>query len=81
MTDKHLHLHVPEFKELNYRRKILSDPDTMSYNAGYNLGFDGYDNGTAVSASPKATGRTGTVILSITVKGFMRILPSPTANL
>lgn len=54
MTDKHLCLHVPEFKELNYRRKILSDPETMSYNAGYNLGFDGYDNETGCIDFPES---------------------------
>ena len=44
MPKRSLSLHVPEFKELSYRQKILSDPETMNYNAGYNLGFDGYDN-------------------------------------
>ena len=47
-------LHIPEFKELSYRQKLLSDPDTMSYNAGYNLGFDGYDNKTGCIDFPES---------------------------
>lgn len=54
MTDKLLRLHVPEFNELDYRRKILSDPETMSYNAGYNLDFDGYDNETGCIDFPES---------------------------
>jgi RimJ/RimL family protein N-acetyltransferase len=34
-----LYLKVPEIDELDYRRKLLSDADTMSYNMGY--GVDG----------------------------------------
>lgn len=37
-----LELHTPSFDELWYRRRMMSDPSTMSYNAGYTLGFDGY---------------------------------------
>lgn len=37
-----LHLHVPAFSELDYRRSLLSDPRTMAYNVGYPP-FDGYD--------------------------------------
>ncbi|MBQ1690249.1 MAG: hypothetical protein II018_03190 [Firmicutes bacterium] len=41
-----LYLHVPEFSELYYRQKLMSDPVTMSYNRGYDLGFDGYHKNT-----------------------------------
>lgn len=41
-----LYLHVPEIKELWYRKKILRDPNTMSYNKGYNLDYNEYDNNT-----------------------------------
>ncbi len=27
-----VYLHVPSFEELDYRKKILAEPDTMSYN-------------------------------------------------
>lgn len=38
-----VYLHVPAFEELSYRQKLLADPQTMSYNAGYDLSFKGYD--------------------------------------
>lgn len=37
-----LSLHVPSFGELWYRKQMLEDSATMSYNAGYELGVDGY---------------------------------------
>lgn len=36
-------LHIPAFEELEYRARLLADPDTMAYNAGYDLPFDNYD--------------------------------------
>ena len=50
---KRLQLHVPEYSELSYRQKIMSDPETMSYNKGYDLGFDGYDSETGCIAFPE----------------------------
>lgn len=44
--NENLYLHIPSFEELDYRQKILAQPDTMSYNRGYELGFDSYDNET-----------------------------------
>lgn len=44
--DDRLYLHVPSFEELDYRQKILAQPDTMAYNRGYELGFENYDNET-----------------------------------
>lgn len=41
-----LELHTPLYDELWYRQRMMGDPATMSYNAGYNLGFDGYHNDT-----------------------------------
>ena len=41
-----LSLHVPAFEELEYRQKILSQEDTMSYNKEYNLGLENYNNET-----------------------------------
>ena len=41
-----LNLHVPSFEELEYRQKILSQEDTMSYNKEYNLGIENYNNET-----------------------------------
>ncbi|WGX77729.1 GNAT family N-acetyltransferase (plasmid) [Paraclostridium bifermentans] len=39
-------LHVPSFEELRYRQLILSQEDTMSYNKGYNLEIENYNNKT-----------------------------------
>lgn len=48
-----LYLHVPAYEELWYRQKIMQDPDTMSYNKGYDLNFDGYDKLTGCIAFPE----------------------------
>ncbi len=36
-------LYVPRLKDYWYEEKILSDPESMSYNAGWNVNYDGYD--------------------------------------
>ena len=36
-------LHVPGIREMDYRQKLLSQPETMSYNAGQPYEADGYD--------------------------------------
>lgn len=46
-------LYTPTYDELWYRQKLLSDTETMSYNKGYDLGFDGYDNNTGCIDFPK----------------------------
>ncbi len=46
-------LHVPSLEELWYRQQILSDPETMSYNRGYQLNFKGYHNDTGCIDFPK----------------------------
>ena len=48
-----LTLHVPELWELDFRQTLLSDPATMSYNAGYDLGFPGYHNDTGCIDFPR----------------------------
>ena len=35
MESEKVKLRIPEFQELEYRRKLLSDAETMSYNIGY----------------------------------------------
>lgn len=45
MKDK-LYLHIPSFEELEYKRKIMAQPDTMSYNRGYELKCYDYNNET-----------------------------------
>lgn len=51
--DQTLALHIPSYDELWYRQKIMQDPDTMSYNRGYDLHLDGYDKKTGCIAFPK----------------------------
>lgn len=46
-------LHVPELNEFWYRKKLMEDPETMSYNRGYDLDFAGYDKGTGCIAFPE----------------------------
>ena len=41
-----LYLHIPRLEELDYRQKILLQPDTMAYNKGFHLQFIDYDNET-----------------------------------
>lgn len=37
-----LELYVPELEELWFYQKMMSDPETMSYNAGWDMDCDGY---------------------------------------
>lgn len=48
-----LYLHIPSYPELWYRQKIMQDPDTMRYNRGYDLPFDGYDKDTGCIPFPQ----------------------------
>ena len=43
-----VYLKVPKKEELHYRKEWMIDPDTMNYNAGYDLELKGYNkkNGT-----------------------------------
>ena len=39
---KEVYLKVPTSEELWFRKKCMEDPNTMNYNAGYDLSFEGY---------------------------------------
>lgn len=52
-SNKNIRLHIPSFDELSYRQKILSDPDTMSYNKGYELEAKNYCKETGCISFPK----------------------------
>lgn len=52
MNDR-LYLHIPSLDELWYRQRIMSDPDTMSYNRGYDLSFSGYHKDTGCIDFPE----------------------------
>ncbi len=49
-----LHLHIPEYEELNYREAILLQPQTMNYNRGYDLDSSGYDKTTGCIDFPQS---------------------------
>ncbi len=53
-------LHIPSLEELSYREKLLSQPETMAYNRGYDLPFEGYDRTTGCVAFHGKNGRNGT---------------------
>lgn len=48
-----LRLHVPELGELDFRQKLLSDPASMSYNAGCGLDMPTYHNDTGCIDFPR----------------------------
>jgi len=41
-----LSLHMPGIRDMDYRQRILAQPETMSYNAGQALDAEGYDAAT-----------------------------------
>ena len=45
---------IPQLNELSYRKKILSDPDTMAYNKDYDLNLYGYDKKTGCIKFPES---------------------------
>ena len=53
MKNKEIYLHVPEFNELWYRKKLMEDAHTMSYNKGYPA-FEGYNSETGCIAFPES---------------------------
>lgn len=48
-----IELHIPEIEEYWYEEKIEKDPNTMSYNAGYDVSYYGYNYETGCIAFPK----------------------------
>lgn len=49
-----LSIYIPKIKDYWYEQKIQSDPDTMSYNAGWNVSYDGYHYDTGCIDFPKS---------------------------
>ncbi len=49
----HLELCIPKLKDYWYEQKIQSDPDTMSYNAGWDVSYEGYHYDTGCIDFPK----------------------------
>ena len=48
-----IELYIPELKDYWYEQKIQSDPDTMSYNSGYDVSYNGYHYDTGCIDFPK----------------------------
>lgn len=48
-----LYFHIPKVEELTYRQKIMSQPDTMSYNKGYDVSYQGYHKDTGCIDFPE----------------------------
>jgi len=46
-------LHIPELSEYYFEQQILSDPETMNYNAGYDVSYYGYNYETGCIDFPK----------------------------
>lgn len=49
-----LALYIPRLEDLWFRQKMLSDPDTMSYNANWNVSYDGYRRDTGCIDFPES---------------------------
>lgn len=47
-------LYIPELKDLWYEEKLQSDPETMSYNAGYDVSYYGYHYDTGCIDFPES---------------------------
>jgi diamine N-acetyltransferase len=48
-----LDLYIPKIDELWFYQKMMSDPDTMSYNANYDVSYRGYHKETGCIDFPK----------------------------
>lgn len=49
-----LSLYVPKREELWYRQRIMADAETMGYNKGYDLSYDGYHKDTGCIDFPES---------------------------
>ncbi len=49
-----IRLHVPTYEELLYREMLLADPQTMSYNRGYDIDSRNYDKSTGAIRFPRS---------------------------
>lgn len=49
-----LKIYVPRLEDYWYEQKLQSDPDTMSYNAGWDVSYDGYHYDTGCIDFPKS---------------------------
>ena len=72
-----LELYIPKLEDLWFYQKIMADPETMSYNAGWDVEYEGYHRDTGCNDYPDAvlgseTSRTASMLTSsaaLTVRG------------
>lgn len=50
---RNIELYIPLLEDYSYEQKIQNDPLTMSYNAGYDVDYYGYNYGTGCIDFPK----------------------------
>lgn len=50
---KNIELYVPNIEDLWFRQECMSDPNTMSYNAGYDVSYEGYHYDTGCIDFPR----------------------------
>ena len=50
---RNIKLYIPKIEDYWYEEKLQSDPETMSYNAGYNVSYYGYHYDTGCIDFPK----------------------------
>ena len=53
MNKRNISLYIPRLEDLWYEAKLQSDPNTMSYNAGYDVSYFGYHYDTGCIDFPK----------------------------
>ena len=53
MNKRNTSLYIPRLEDLWYEAKLQSDPNTMSYNAGYDVSYFGYHYDTGCIDFPK----------------------------
>ena len=51
---KNVVLIEPKLEDLWFREECMSDPDTMNYNAGYDVSYDGYHYDTGCIDFPRS---------------------------
>ena len=51
---KNIILIEPKLEDLWFREECMSDPDTMNYNAGYDVSYEGYHYDTGCIDFPKS---------------------------
>lgn len=54
LQNKQLKLYIPKLEDLWFSQKMMSDPDTMSYNANWDVDYEGYHRDTGCIDFPES---------------------------